>query len=294
MRAYVVAAVAALIISAAAAATQATAQAAVTTGIDTDPTGNQANSLGIIEACRTVTQGDTFQVDVFVKGVPPASGLSNGLSGFALNFIYDPKILKITATDANMMLAAAGPRNPFEVADPLPDSDGNFRVEEADLSQHFESGDGVLLRVTLQAVGPGLSTLVLGDDVPPEPDRLPDVLGAAGIPQYNIAAVQNAAIGVDQPCTAPSPVIPVTPSPGPTRPGAATGPSGSRTVGPGGTSPSSAVPTGQTGDTLETTKPQGDSGLSTGAIIAISVLVAAGVVALGAGAWIAWRRSRPS
>ncbi len=289
MRAYVVVALAALIISAAAAATQATAQAAVTTGIDTDPTGNQANSLGTIEACRTVKQGDTFQVDVFVKGVPPASGFSNGLSGFGFNFEYDPKILKVTAVDANLMLAAAGPRNPFEIAGPLPDSDGNFRVDEADLSQHFESGDGVLLRVTLQAVGPGLSTLVLGDDTAPDADGIPDVLGAAGVPQYAIAAVHNAAIGVDQPCAAPSPVIPVTPSPEPSRPGASTG---GGTPGPGGTAAPGGVPTGQTGDTLETTQSQGDSGLSTAAVIAISAAAAAAVIALGAGAWVAWRRRR--
>ena len=294
MRAYVAVAVVALMIGAAA-ATQATAQQAVTTGIDTDPAGNQANSLRTIEACRTVKQGDSFPVDVFVQGVPPASGFSDGLSGFGFNFKYDPKVLEVTAIDANMMLAAAGPRNPFEVADPLPDTDGNLRVDEADLSQHFESGDGVLLRVTLQAVGPGLSTLGLGDDSGGSADGIPDILGAAGNPLYAIAAVQNAAIGVDQPCTAPSPVVLATPSPGPGSPAATGTPTGGAAAGttsPAGTSPSGAQPTGP-GGTNQTTPSENDSGLSTGAVIAIAVGVA-GVAALGAGAWIARRRSRPS
>ncbi len=302
MRILMVVAAAALMLSVAAATTQTLAQPAVTIGIDTDPTGNQGLVLGAIENCRAVQPGDSFQVDVFTKGIPPASGFSDGLSGFALNLRYDPAVLKVTAINTDLMLSAAGPRNPFDVTDPLPDSDGNFRADEADLSRNFESGDGVLMRLTLQAVGTGLSSLILSDDIPPAPDGIPDVLGAAGNPKYQIATIQNAAIGVGQACTAPAPVFPATATPGPGAttgasggPGATTGASG----GPGGTS--SAAPGTATGSGGAATPSGGlssgkedDSGLSTGAVAAIVIGAVAAAGAVGAGAWYALRRSRPA
>ncbi|MDO8614945.1 MAG: cohesin domain-containing protein [Dehalococcoidia bacterium] len=299
MRTLLVAAVAVLILSAAAAATQTLAQApAITIGIDTDPTDNQALSLGTIESCRVVQPGDSFEVDVFAKGIPPAAGLSNGLSGFAFNVKYDPAIIKVTAINTDLMLSGAGPRNPFEVADPLPDSDGSFRIDEADLSRNFESGDGVLLRLTLQAVGPGLSTLIVGDD---EADGVPDVLGAAGNPKYDIATVQNAAMGAGQPCTAPSPVFLPTSTPGETTgatetPGGSPGetPAGGGTSTPGASGTSGIGSTSATPGGAQTPQSQSDSGLSAVAIAAIVVGAVAAAGALGAGAWYAWRRSRPS
>ncbi len=299
MRTFVMAAVAVLILSAAAAATPTLAQSntAITVGIDTDATGNQALSLGAIDGCRLVQQGDTFQVDVFAKGIPAPSGFFDGISGFAFNFKYDPNVINVTAIDANLMLAGGGTRDPFEVTNPLPDTDGNFRADEADLSQRFESGDGVLARLTLLAVGPGVSPLTLGDDASSDADGIPDVLGAAGRPQYNISEIDNAEIGVGQACSAPTPVIPVTPSPGPggtiapSEPANGGGETGSHA--PGGSGPTAAGETPRPTVAVQT-PPSSGSGLSTGAIIGIVAGGIAGATALGAAAWYALRRSRTS
>ncbi len=42
---------------------------ALTIGVDVDPAGNTATSLGALDTCSTVTPGSTFEIDIYVTEV---------------------------------------------------------------------------------------------------------------------------------------------------------------------------------------------------------------------------------
>jgi hypothetical protein len=132
--------------------------------IDADITGNSATSLGDRTSCNTLpTAGDTVQVDVTVRGVPPfdRDTRTGGLVAYEADIAYDPAIVHVVGVDTRFMLAARSPYYSFDVIDDLPDSDGHLQLVSADLSQSLESGDGVLARLTFEAVAPGVSPLSL-------------------------------------------------------------------------------------------------------------------------------------
>jgi hypothetical protein len=138
-------------------------QVSTTVGLDADPTGNEAASLGQIDACISVGAGETFDVDVVVTDV-------TDLSGWQADFVYDGSVVSVVAMDPELFLAAEPGSNLVDLsADPLPDTDGTYRMIVADISQSVgEDGSGVLARLTLQAVGQGasdlsLSQVILGD-----------------------------------------------------------------------------------------------------------------------------------
>ena len=201
VRAAVVAA-AVVLVSSVTATVALQAQQTVIAGIDVDTAGNQADSLGDIQNCRTVEQGDTFQIDVFAMAVPPSSDGAGGVTGFSYNLLFDPEVVEVTAVDNNLLLTVEGVAIPFEVidtdpeggtsSDPLPATTGDLRVDFADLSKDAESGDGTLSRLTLKAVGSGLSNLFLS------PVEIFD-LSAEVYPNV----VENAAVAVGEPCTPP-------------------------------------------------------------------------------------------
>jgi hypothetical protein len=235
---------------------------ALPTGFDADPTGNEATSLGTIEACRAVGVGDTFEVDVWIRDIPEPVGFTNGVIGFAFNVLFDPAVVHMTGFDRDQLLAASGPISPFEVIDanftgsgstpdPLPATTGNFRIDLVDLNnQGVESGSGVLARLTFQAVGAGQTTLQLVDqldnaDVP--------LIQAAEAAIYPISTVQEVILSVGEPCQVqPTPRPPsnphsnAQPTPPGTGDGQATPPPGdgeTPTTGPDGQTPEGATPT---------------------------------------------------
>ena len=163
-------------------------ETAVTIGIDADPSGNTANSLGDINDCREVDLDDTFDVDIFVQNV-------DNIAAFGVTAKYDPSVINVighnsTSTDV-MLNAKEGSGGFLDVSDPTPDSDGFYLVGTVDQappgSGAHESGDGVLARLTLEAVGPGTSTITIinpkslkdehGDPVPPA-DEFENFTGA--------------------------------------------------------------------------------------------------------------------
>ena len=69
-----------------------------------------------------------------------------------------------------------------------------------------EAGDGVLARVTVTAVGNGITSLDVGGPIGGQ-DGFPDVLinsGTAGGAPVPVTTVQDGAIAVGQPCAAPT------------------------------------------------------------------------------------------
>jgi hypothetical protein len=132
------------------------AQEAVTIGVDVEPAGNTVTSLGPIDACISVSTGDTFQVDIFVTDVAD-------LLAWETYFVYDMSIINVVSRDVMMFQAANPGSNVWDVSEGLPDIDGYYRAAGVDIADppSPESGSGVLARLTLEAVGAGTSLLSL-------------------------------------------------------------------------------------------------------------------------------------
>ncbi len=191
----------------------------VDTGLDLDPAGNSALELGTIESCRSVASGSTFEVDVWVKGIPPASSQgTDSIVGTSYNLHFDPAVLRATAVNFEDFMIATGDHIPFiwidgdatdnsSVKDPLPATTGNLRAEFADLSQIYESGNGVMSRVTLEAIGPGTTELILQDDLYDNYPS-PSILEIGGNLHF-ANLVSNAIVVVDGDCSQVTPPPPV-------------------------------------------------------------------------------------
>jgi hypothetical protein len=100
----------------------------------------------------SVSTGDTFDVDIFVTDV-------TDLLGWEVYFVYDSSIINIVDHDVEMFQAANEGSNIFDLSEALPDLDALYLLSAADLAdpEAPDSGSGVLARLTLKAVGPGIS-----------------------------------------------------------------------------------------------------------------------------------------
>lgn len=198
------------------------AQVTVTIGVDVEPAGNTATSLGPIDSCLSVSTGDTFQVDVFVTDVVD-------LLAWETYFVYDISVINVVSRDGMMFQAANEGSNVFDVSEGLPDIDGQYGIAAVDLADPPapDSGSGVLARLTLKAVGAGVSPLSLstidinGDgtmDLGPwlkdsEAEPIGDVDGDG----FFDSQISNAQIAVDTGCPGGTPgASPTAPAASPT------------------------------------------------------------------------------
>ena len=213
----------------------------INTGLDADTSGNTATSVGHLDSCREVALGETFDVDLYVLDVPQPANGRGGVMGFSYNLLFDPSVLEVTAIDDDFLTQSGGDTSEFDSVDadyvdgespdndPLPATAGDLRVDNLDLSETIESGSGVLSRITLHAIGAGVSQLELVDE--PYDVNEPMIISSAalsGDPQdgrYPIQSLQNAVIGVDHSCTpdgSPSPTATKAPTPTPSATATAT------------------------------------------------------------------------
>ncbi len=166
-------------------------------GVDTDPTGNSATAGHTIEACREVAAGETFQVDFTVQQV-------SDLAGFEADLHYNPSVLRVTAVDYELFLATAG--TIMDVGDTPPDDDGTFSIGVSlwPLPDVGASGDGVLARLTFEAVGTGSCNLDLSGvklaDINVQP------IGDTDDDDDFDGSVSKGEVAVAQTCPAPAPV----------------------------------------------------------------------------------------
>lgn len=196
-----------------------TAQEGLSIGVDADPAGNAATSLGTVDPCVSVKKGDTFQVDVFVTDV-------SDLLAWEVYFSFDGDVVNVTDRDVQMFPAANAGSNVFDASDVLPSTGGLYRLGAADLSQPPapDSGSGVLARLTLEAVGGGLSPAALTTldanndgkiDLGPQlSDSGLKPIGDTSGDGFFDGAILNAQIAVGRDCPAQptrTPVVTVTP-----------------------------------------------------------------------------------
>jgi len=232
-------------------------------GIDADPTGNEATSLGEIDLCVSVATGETFDVDIIVADVVD-------LLAWQATLTYDASVLQVVQTNVELFLASAEPGRILNLSDLVPHQDGSydFAVVDATPEGAAHSGSGVLARVTLQVVGTGASFLTLDGIVLADPEAM--AIGDVTGDEIFDGAVGHAQVWVDEPCPSPLP----TPIPRPTP-----------TVRPAETPPSAASPTSPaaTVEPVETTPASpSEGGDSDGFpwVIVCGVVAGAVVVAL--------------
>jgi hypothetical protein len=139
--------------------------------VDTDTTGNSALTIGATEQCSEVTSGSSVAVDVIVDQVPEA-----GLTQFGFNLGYDPALVEVASVNYQLMLRGLLPASVLNASDPTPDSDGDFRVDVVDASANLESGDGTLIRITLDTLADGIAALSLSNASVLDPNMEPYAL----------------------------------------------------------------------------------------------------------------------
>jgi len=105
-----------------------------------------------VQDCTEAHGGDSFDLEIRVAGV-------SGLAAWEVYFAYDPSILEVTGKNVRLFLAQRANSNVFDFSDPVPNSDGLYRLGAADLGMGdtAESGSGVLARITLRAKAKGVS-----------------------------------------------------------------------------------------------------------------------------------------
>jgi hypothetical protein len=194
----------------------ARAQDGLEVGVDANPSGNSATSLGSIESCTSVRIGETFSVDIFVANV-------KALLGWEAYFVYDTAVVNVVDRDVRMFQASSPGSSVFDASEGLPDDDGRYRLGAADIAEppSPDSGSGVLARLTLRSVGAGVTPASIspidtnGDGTPDLGPSLVDVSGnpigdADGDRLLDNPAV-NAWIAVDTACPTGAPAGPTTP-----------------------------------------------------------------------------------
>ena len=280
-----------------------TAQGSTTLGVDTDPLGNSPTSLGSIQACRSVGLNDSFDIDIYVENI-------ERLLGWEIWFVYDEMILTVSDADVQMFQSANPDSNVFNASETTPDSDGIFVAAAADLGgDSSDSGTGVLARLTLRAVGTGLSPaslpqLDIDDDGTPDVGTL--LTDDDGTPIGDVTGDRlfdgptfPAQIAVDTPCpdSLPTPILPplATPS-ADSSPLATAGPGLDETPATQGSPTTSAtVVTDEdtpSDDTPSSSSSNGEAGDGDGTPIWVlgPIIAALLVMAAAAFAIVVWRR----
>ena len=130
-------------------------------GIDGLTPGNTGSALGIIDNCAIVGIGGTTTIDIYVKNIPPTGSgvhIVAGLGTLGASLQYDSSLVKVTGVQANGLFLGA---SPFLTNNSLPDSDSFFDFVVLDLAAPFNSGDGAVVRLTLEGVSQGTAPLDL-------------------------------------------------------------------------------------------------------------------------------------
>jgi len=125
---------------------------AVTVGIDVDPTGNAATTLGTLERCTSVANsaGSQFTIDVFIDEIPSGQNIA----GFGYSLHFDASRLVLAAQDHSLLLASAPGSQPFDtLGDRVPDTDGSHTVAVADFGpEEVGPVKGVLGRYAVEVL----------------------------------------------------------------------------------------------------------------------------------------------
>lgn len=187
-------------------------------GIDADTTGNTETVLAAIDDCVEIEEGERQTVDIFIQDV-------TDLLAWEAVLTFEPAVLQIVDEDTQFFMAANEGSDVQDFSGELPDSDGRYALQAFDAADPpaLDSGSGILARVTVEGVGPGVSELHMllsdldGDGNPDEGPLLQGVtengIDVAAIGDTNgdtlfDGPIAEARIAVDASCTdEPGPAI---------------------------------------------------------------------------------------
>jgi hypothetical protein len=185
--------------------TTARAQSEPVLGIDADATGNEPTVLAQRDVCVEVQSGATFEVDVIAQDI-------TGLAAWEAYVSLDTAVVHVVNRDVQQMLASAPGANPFDVSESVPEDgsdNGLYRVGGANITDEpvGVDGSGVLARLTLEAAGPGVTTLSVRQ-VPTDAGAVGPVLtdsdanhiGDTDGDSFFDGAILDAQVAVDQDC----------------------------------------------------------------------------------------------
>lgn len=243
----------------------AAGQTGPTVGLDMDIAGNDDSTIGAVQDCAELAQvGDTLAFDLFIKNLDS----SVRIKGYQFDIDYDPSVIQINSVIDRDPAGSEPPNNVSIISripsgggagfltlteGPLPDTDGSFTIAVIDGTgiptppDNHEYGEGVLARITIEAVGTGRSNLIIPGPSG-GPDGNPDMIILGGAGQYMTEEVAvgelfNGALSVGTSCAPPPPPIAL----------------------PGGSTPSGGGTTGGTTDeTTDGTGPQTQPGTPAG------------------------------
>jgi hypothetical protein len=173
-------------------------------GVDADPTGNGATSVGTIDRCISVSSSETFYIDLFVKDV-------TDLYSWDGTFSFNESVVQVNALQVEGFFLGSIDQHPLLdcYEDPVGDN-GRCVVSNGDGTLAGPDGQGVLGRLELTALTAGTSRLyftlwtsfgvsgvTLLDNSSP-----PATIGDLDSDNYFDGLVFNAIVVVGEPCPA--------------------------------------------------------------------------------------------
>ncbi|MEK6967075.1 MAG: NosD domain-containing protein [Nanoarchaeota archaeon] len=162
-----------------------------TVGIDADPAGNDATSLGTIDYCISVATNSTFDIDTFVDSIP----LDKDLAGFTYKIFFNNILLSVNGHDHGLLLSSQPGSTLADFSDQVIDTDGSHFVSVVDTGTAEPGGSkGVLGRYTLKALSSGITSVFLTET---------DIFNSSAntIPIDNITSIT---VAIDEPCPQPT------------------------------------------------------------------------------------------
>jgi hypothetical protein len=129
-------------------------------GIDANPTGNTATSLGTRDDCIEVTSGGSVDIDITISNIPSIQRMI----GFAYKLYFDPDNVFPSASDSASYLigSAPGSAGGQVTNDATPGLLNVSGYDTGPVPGSSEVGSGVLTRITFDAIGgPGAFPLHL-------------------------------------------------------------------------------------------------------------------------------------
>ena len=119
--------------------------------IDTNISGNDADTLGPNNQCVSAGAGSSITLDVTALSIPQSASMLS----FGYGLTYDPAVFTVTAGDAHFLIGVAQGSSVLVGTEPPPDTDGIWDAGVIDINADArEWGSGVLERLTL-AIDPG-------------------------------------------------------------------------------------------------------------------------------------------
>lgn len=128
----------------------ASAQSQVEVGFDVVSDGNGGTSISSVQNCTSVSQGDQFDVDIYVRNV-------EDLSSWETTVRFPSDKLQFIEADVKLFLQSQPGSKVLILANEI--SPGRHFLGATDMSFATESGAGVLGRMTLKATAPGLAQI---------------------------------------------------------------------------------------------------------------------------------------